>query len=130
MQYIGKIDINKIGIYKKKIITDEVILTDERLYNHILIFHKKDYEQFKKYITNIIEDPDFILEDSKHKDTLIYLKEIQEIKMKIRIIIKLALEQDNEHTKNSIITLMKQNDRTWKQSIKNCGKTIWKKQKD
>lgn len=40
--------------------------------------------------------------------------------------IKLALGQDEEHNKNSIITLMRLNERTWEQTIKNRGKIIWK----
>lgn len=127
MQYIGKIDLNKIGKYKENIITDEVILTDERLYEHILVYHKPDYEQFKNYIAYIIENPDYIIEDNRHEDTLIYLKEINQINKKGRIVLKLALGQDIEHNKNSIITLMKLNDRTWEQTIKNRGNIIWKK---
>lgn len=43
--------------------------------------------------------------------------------------IKLALGNDKEHGKNSIITLMKLNRRTWNQTIKNRGKIIWKSRK-
>lgn len=46
---------------------------------------------------------------------------------KYRNVVKLALGQDEEHSKNSIITLMKLNDRTWNQTINNRGKIIWKK---
>lgn len=126
MQYIGKLDIEKIGNYKKYLITDEVILTDERL-EHILIYHKTEYEQFRLYIKEIIESPDFIIEDNRHDDTMIYLKCIENIEKKCRIVVKLALGQDEEHSKNSIITLMKLNDRTWNQTINNRGKIIWKK---
>ncbi len=50
---------------------------------------------------------------------MIYLKQISNLKG--RIIIKLALGQDEEHNKNSIITIMKLNGRTWKQTIRNRG---------
>ena len=127
MQYIGKLDVKKLGKYSGKLVTDEVILTDERLYNHILIYHKKEYEQLKKYIIDIIQKPDYIIEDNRHADTMIYLKQIQENAKKGRVVIKLALGCDIEHSKNSIITLMKLNDRTWEQTIKNRGKIVWKK---
>jgi len=127
LQYIGKLDIEKLGKYNEKLVTDEVVLTDERLYNHILIYHKKKYEQLKKYIKDIIQEPDYIIEDNRHADTMIYLKQIQEITKKGRVVIKLALGYDKEHSKNSIITLMKLNDRTWEQTIKNRGKIVWKK---
>lgn len=125
MQYFGKLDANKLGIYQNKLITDEVIMTNERLYQHILIHHKLEYEQLEKHIKDIIENPDYIIEDNKHSDTMIYLKQIGNLKG--RIIIKLALGQDEEHNKNSIITIMKLNGRTWKQTIRNRGKIIWQK---
>ena len=77
MQIIAHIDIDKLGNYKDKLITDEVVLTDERLHNHILIVHKKDYEQLKDYLQEIIESPDFIIEDNRHINTMIYLKNIK-----------------------------------------------------
>ena len=42
MQYIGKLDIEKLGKYSEKIITDEVILTEERRI-HIYENHTADY---------------------------------------------------------------------------------------
>ena len=124
MQYITNLDKKKLGIYEKQIITEEVILTDERLYEHILLFHEEEYKQLRRYIKSIIEDTDYIVEDNKHEDTMIYLKQIEEISKNGRVVIKLALGKDEEHSKNSIITLMKLNKRTWNQTIRNRGKII------
>ena len=129
MQYITNLDKKKLGIYKDKLLTEEVILTDERLYDHILLFHEEEYKQLRPYIRSIIEEPDYIIEDNKHEDTMIYLKEINNIDKNGRVVIKLALGKDEEHNKNSIITLMKLNKRTWNQTIKNRGKIIWKDKK-
>lgn len=38
--YIGKIDINKLGKYREKVITEEVILTEERI-RHIKERHPR-----------------------------------------------------------------------------------------
>ncbi len=127
MQYITNLDKNKLGEYGDKIITEEVVLTNERLYQHILLLHEEEYKQLKPYIKGIIENPDYIIEDNRHDDTMIYLKEIRDIEKNGRVVIKLALGEDEDHNKNSIITLMKLNKRTWKQTIKNRGKIIWKK---
>jgi len=129
LQYITNLDKNKLGIYKNLLITEEVILTDERLYEHILMFHEEEYKQLRPYIKNIIEKPDYIIKDNRHEDTLIYLKEIHDINKNGRVVIKLALGKDEEHNKNSIITLMKLNKRTWNQTIKNRGEIIWKTKK-
>ena len=127
LQYITNLDKKKLGIYENQIITEEVILTDERLYEHILLFHEEEYKQLRPYIKNIIKDPDYIIEDNRHEDTMIYLKEVDAIGKNGRVVIKLALGKDEEHNKNSIITLMKLNKRTWNQTIRNRGKIIWKK---
>lgn len=124
---IGKIDVNKLGDYANKVITNEVVLTNERLYNHVLILHKDEYVKLEKYIKEIIENPDFIIEDNKNKDTIILMKHIDEINRNGRIVIKLAVENDKKHPKNSIITLMELNDRTWKQTLKNRGNVIFEK---
>ena len=126
MQYITKLDKKKLGEYEKRVITEDVILTEERLYEHILLFHEDEYKQLRPYIKNIIENPDYIVEDNRHEDTMIYLKQIEDIGKNGRVVIKLALGQDEEHNKNSIITMMKLNKRTWNQTIKNRGKIIWK----
>ena len=130
MQYITKLDKKKLGEYEKRVITEDVILTEERLYEHILLFHEDEYKQLRPYIKNIIENPDYIVEDNRHEDTMIYLKQIEDIGKNGRVVIKLALGQDEEHNKNSIITMMKLNKRTWNQTIKNRGKIIWKNKKD
>ena len=127
MQYITNLDKKKLGLYGKMLVTEEVILTAERLYEHILLYHEKEYKELRPYIKSIIKDPDYIIEDNRHEDTMIYLKEIDNIEKNGRVVIKLALGKDKEHSKNSIITLMKLNKRTWNQTINNRGKIIWKK---
>ena len=128
---IGKIDKNKIGNYKYKIITKTVILTYERLNNHILKYHENEYNQVKKYIKDIIEKPDIILEEYKRKDTMIFLKHIKQIDKKVRIVIKLATNKEERvYNKNSIITIMRQRDKSWEQTIKNKGKIIYLKKID
>lgn len=123
---IGRIDIEKISKYKEKVVTDEVILTNERLNNHILRYHEKEYEQVSQYVTNIIEEPDYIIEDNAHIDTLIFLKNIEQINKKARVVVKLAVdENDKVYTKNSIITLMRLRDKSWDQVLKNRGKILY-----
>lgn len=126
MQYIGKLDRKKLGKYGNRIITTEVVLTDERLYQHILIKHPKEYEQLKEYLKDIIENPDMILDDNRNTNTIILLKRISAIQKNGRVVVKIAVADDEQHPKNSIITLMKLNDRTWMQTLKNRGNIIFK----
>ena len=64
---IAKLNKNILGKYKQKIITSDVILTEERLNNHILKYYKIEYLQISAYIKIIIEKPDLIIEDNSHR---------------------------------------------------------------
>ena len=44
MHYIGKIDKDKIGVYASRIVSDGVVLTNERM-EHIYNNHPEDYEK-------------------------------------------------------------------------------------
>ena len=125
MQFICKINTQILDKYKNKLISKDVILTQERLDNHILLYHQKDYEQLQPYLKDIILNPDFIIDDNRHANTLIFLKEINEISKCGRIILKLALGKNAVYNKNSIITLMRLNKRTWNQTINNRGDIIF-----
>ena len=72
MQYIGKIDKQKIGYYANKISNDEIVLTEERKL-HIYEEHKKDYQLIMKNIKNGVLNPNEVLKDNKNKDTLFFL---------------------------------------------------------
>ena len=83
--------------------TDKVILRDERI-EHIKERHPDAVEIIKKYVKDIIENPDYILKDSKNVDTIWHIKEID--KNKINAVIKLSIKEKQEHKGylNSIIT--------------------------
>ena len=97
MEHIGFIDKNKLAQYRNKIITEEVILTDERI-KHIKEHHPGDYEEYSKYLKEIIETPDYILEDEKNTDTVIYLKTIKENNKNLQIVLKLVTKITNKNT--------------------------------
>ena len=126
--YIGKLDSSKIGAYKKLIITEDLILTYERLNNHIYKYHKNEYNEIKLYLDDIIKHPDYVIEDNRNIDTLIFLQHISKINKKARIVVRLATNKSQKiYNKNSIITLMRQRDKSWEQTLKNRGKIIYSK---
>lgn len=125
MQYIGKIDIEKLGKYRKRIITDDVILTEERI-KHIQEHHPGDYEKYGIYITEIISNPDYIIDDSKNIDTLLYMKTIKEKAKNIQIVIRLNTNKNERNKKNSILTLWKIKDKTYRQLLRN-KEILWER---
>ena len=64
MHIIGKINKNIYKCVTEDITTEEVIITDNQI-NHIKNRHPNDYENFSSYFSDILSDPDFILEANK-----------------------------------------------------------------
>ena len=116
MQYIGQLDKNKLGKYKDKIKTFDVIITSERI-EHINKRHPGDYEKYIIYLSNCIKNPDYILEDKDNKDTIIILKRIEN--KRIHIVIKLQTNNRDFNKYNSIITYWQIRERSYKSTIKN-----------
>ena len=125
VQYIGKINRKQLGKYRKKLVTDEVILTNERI-KHIKEYHPGDYEKYAIYIPKIIGNPDYIINDNKNLDTLLYIKRIEEDSKNVQIVVKLNTNKNEKEKKNTILTLWKIKDRTYKQLLRN-KEIIWKR---
>ena len=129
MQYIGKINVELYKEISQEITTDEVILTDKQR-EHIEQRHPEVLEKFEKYLTEIVEKPDYILKDNARENTALLLKTIkftnrsEEIVGSVNLVLRLAVEGDNIDNKNSIITCIPIGDSRL-QSYKNNGKIIY-----
>ena len=99
MQYIGKLDKEKLGKYK--LVTEEVVLTNERK-NHILEDHRKDYQIIMNNIKRVVLNPREILEDIKNNDTLFFIEKKK--KNNLNVVVKLNTTNNKRHPKNSIMT--------------------------
>ena len=117
MYKVGRIDIEKYKCVTPEIVTDEVIITDERI-AHIQERHPDDFERFVSYMPQIISDPDYIVEANK-AHTAVILKEIEENGEKFKLILRLKMPNDPAEYKNSIISFWHIGDATWKKMIKN-----------
>ena len=122
MQYIGKIDKNKIGIYSRKIITDDVVLADERKL-HIYEEHTKDFEIIMNNIDRVVLNPREVLVDLKNKDTLFLIDKLD--KNNLNVVVKLNTTNSREHPKNSIMTAWIVRNRNL-QKLREKNKTIYK----
>lgn len=125
MKHIGHIDKNKLGILMHKIVTSKVIITNERI-EHINKRHPGDYEKYIDYIPNILNTPDYILEDNNNNDTIFILKTFPETNNNIKIVIKLHTNNQEQDRYNSIITFWHIRDRNYKNSLKS-NKIIYNK---
>ena len=114
---VGKINRDIYMCVTEDIITDEVIVTDERI-QHIKERHPNDYERFYSYLPEIITNPDYIIKANK-PDTATVLKEIVDNGEKFQLVLRLVTSKDKPEFKNSIITFLKINKRTWDKYLRN-----------
>lgn len=117
MHIIGKINKNIYKCVTEDITTEEVIITDNQI-NHIKNRHPNDYENFSSYFSDILSDPDFILEANK-PNTAFILKQITENDLTVQLILRLQSSQDPKGYKNSIITFLKIDIKTWNKYLRN-----------
>ena len=117
MHIIGKINKNIYKCVTEDITTEEVIITDNQI-NHIKNRHPNDYENFSSYFSDILSDPDFILEANK-PNTAFILKQVTENDLTVQLILRLQTSQDPKGYKNSIITFLKIDIKTWNKYLRN-----------
>ena len=101
LHYIGKIDRDKIGKYADKIVTEDIVLTDERK-KHIYEDHTKDFEIIMENLDRVALNPSEVMEDLNNKDTLFLIDKIG--KNNLNIVLKLNTTNSKEHPQNSIMT--------------------------
>ncbi len=117
MKIIGRLDIEIYKCITDGIITDEVIITEERI-QHIKERHPNDYELFYSYMREVIERPEYIIEANRPNTALI-LKSFSNGDKQFKTILRLVTSADNNAFKNSVITFMKINEKEWNRLIKN-----------
>ena len=119
MQNIGKIDISKYQpITKNKIITDQVILTDNRKKHIIERRGQEFYDKYSSLFANIVADPDYIFKD-KNENTALAAKIINIDGSSVNIVLRLVVEGENPNYKNSIITAVCENNKRFSQRLRN-----------
>lgn len=117
MYTVGRINRNIYKCITEDIVTDEVIITDERI-QHIKDRHPNDYERFCGYLKEIVENPQYIVE-TKKPNTALILKEFIYGEEQFKTVLRLHTSCDNPDYKNSIITFMKIDEKEWKRLLKN-----------
>lgn len=122
---IGKVDRNIYKCITDDIVTDDVIITEERI-SHIKERHPNDYERYYEYMRQVIEDPNYIINGNKPNTALI-LKEFSYGNEQFKTILRLITSNDDTSFKNSIITFMKINNKEWERLLRN-KKILYKKE--
>ena len=117
MRYVARLDREKYQCVSKEIMTDEVIITKERI-EHIQQRHPNDFERYEKYLVNIIEEPDYILA-SDMPNTAFLLKSVAVAEERFQLILRLRVSSDPDTYKNSVITFLKISEKKWNKYLRN-----------
>lgn len=116
VHYVGKIDKNIYSCVTKDIVTDEVVITDNQV-EHIKSRHPNDYERYFKYVSDIIKNPDYILEANK-PNTAFVLKHITDNDKRYQLILRLKTSEDPQNYKNSVITFLKVGEKRYNRYLR------------
>lgn len=116
---IGTIDVSKYKkVTDKNILTDEVIITDNRIEHIIERRGRQFYDEFHDYFAQIVKDPDYIFKDNK-ADTAVVSKTFVHKGKTVNIVLRLIVEGDDSNYKNSIITAIGENEKRFAQRLRN-----------
>ena len=119
---VGKIDKNRYKSIANNIITKDVVLLPKQI-EHIEERHKGVYSKYKNEINNILDNPDYIFKDPKHKNTALLIKKYDN---NIEVVLKLNTNTKNNF-KNSIITMWEIKDKRLER-YKQTHEIIYKKE--
>lgn len=122
---VGKIDKDIYKCITEDIVTDEVIITDERIRHIIDRRGKEFYEKYGDKFISILQDPDFIFQDKKN--TALVCKEFAVDDKYINIALRLVVSTDNPEYKNSIITAVGESTKRFRQRLRN-NEPLYKKE--
>lgn len=116
---VGKINRSIYKDITDDIVTDEVIITDERI-RHIEGRHPGDYKRYHQYMADMIIDPAYIIRDDRPLTAMV-LKEFTDTDASkhFRLALRLITPKDGRDLKNSVITFMKIREKEYNRLIKN-----------
>ena len=115
---IGRLDEKIYKCISDDIVTNEVIITEERI-AHIKERHPNDYERYYMYLNEIVENPDYIVETNKPHTALILKEVVSSEEEKFKTVLRLKTSNDNPEFKNSIITFMRISEKEWERLLRN-----------
>lgn len=122
---ICKIDLNLYKSIASDIITDEVIITDERIQHIIDRRGQEFYNRYGDKFMEILKDPDYIFEDKQN--TALVCKQFLVDDKYVNLALRLVVSTDNPNYKNSIITAVGESSKRFQQRLRN-NKPLYKKE--
>lgn len=102
MHLVGRINREIYKCITEDIVTDEVIITDERI-AHIKGRHPNDFNEVVSELRDVLSNPDYIIGDSKFATGLV-IKRIFSKDQIVQMVLRIHTSTDVPGYKNSIIS--------------------------
>lgn len=102
MHRVGKINREIYKCITEDIVTDEVVITDERI-AHIKERHPNDFDEVVSELRNVLWSPDYIIRDSKFATGLVIKRIISKDRI-VQMVLRIHTSTDATGYKNSIIS--------------------------
>lgn len=116
---IGRLDLQFYqAVIGKHILSDEVILTENRELHIIERRGLAFYQKYRPYFGDIIARPDYIFLDDRPNTVLVCKSFVEDLRT-VHLVIRLVVEGENPDYKNSIITAIEENDKRFCQRLRN-----------
>lgn len=125
MHFIGKINKKMYECIATEIVTDEVIITDERIAHIVQRRGQEFYDSYGSYFAEIVEAPDYIFKDKEN--TALVCKEVVRDGKYINVVLRIVVSTDDPSYKNSIITAVGESEKRFKQRLRN-NEPLYKKE--
>lgn len=125
MHSVGRINRDIYKCITEDIVTDEVIITENQM-QHILDRHPDAYAEIIDYLSDIIRDPDFIIED-KHDNTGLVIKRVKLEKEYAQMVLRICTSDDNPNYKNSVISCWEISEKRLQNYLRN-KRILYKKE--
>ena len=116
---IAKLDVQRYSCVAEHIRSSDVILTEKQKEHIIERRGKEFYDKYSPYFKEIIENPDYIFKDKKFENTAIASKTISLNSKNISVVVRIAEEGDEPWRKSSVITVMCENEKRYRQRVRN-----------
>ena len=116
---IAKLDVQRYSCVAEHIRSSDVILTEKQKEHIIERLGKEFYDKYSPYFKEIIENPDYIFKDKKFENTAIASKTISLNSKNISVVVRIAVEGDEPWRKSSVITVMCENGKRYRQRVRN-----------
>ena len=117
MYSVGRIDKDIFKCVTDDILTDEVIIAEERIEHIVQRRGLEFYDKYGKRFGEIIETPDYIFKDKEN--TALVCKTFLEDGKVINLVLRIVVSRDNPEYKNSIITAVGESIKRFQQRLRN-----------